>query len=124
MSTSGGASVQDTPTTVARLALGGFTSPSQRLCQTFIAEHNTGNADCSSSVRADACLHMLSVASASAGIVDVQSLDSTGFTLVMDAIDTGAQKPAFYLALGDAPVVATRSRPPRHRAWHVWQRSR
>jgi hypothetical protein len=96
-------SVVDTTSTNCAMAFGAATSPTNRACQSVFANDASNSSVCGSSVREDACLQMLNSATVSAGIVDLQSMDSDGFTAVMDVADVTTQKYVTYLALGSTP---------------------
>lgn len=106
MSAAAAEDVQDTSRTQATLALGAATSPSNRACQSVVSEHAVATAVCASSTREDACLQLLNSGSVSAGVVDVQSMDTDGFTLIMDVADVTTTKYVTYLAVGSVPAAA------------------
>ena len=99
--------VQDTQgvqTSQATLALGAFTSASNRACQSIVSNNSAASAVCGASLNEDACLRMLNNGTTSAGVVDVSAVGSDGFTLIMDAADVTTAKYVTYLAFGDAPA--------------------
>lgn len=59
-------------------------SPSARGVITTQSEDASGSADCDSGHRTDACVATLSIAGAIDGLLDLQSMDADGFTLVVD----------------------------------------
>jgi hypothetical protein len=84
--------------------VGAFTSTTERGCQGALDEDAVGLMECTAFVEHDQCLAQLTTSSTVVGLVDVQSIDSDGFTLVMDS----AANPAYfvpYVAFGDTPPV-------------------
>jgi len=104
MSAAAPVDVQATVRTQATVAVGGATSPTNRACQGAVSEHAVATAVCASSTREDGCLELLNSGSVSAGVVDVQSMDAGGFTLIMDVADVTTTKYVTYLACGSTPV--------------------
>lgn len=114
-------STVDTVASNCSLAIGACTSPSNRACQSIIANDAANTSICGSSVREDACLALLNSGTVSAGVVDIQSMDSDGFTAVMDVADVTTQKYVAYIALGSTPSTV-KAPPPRRQRWRVIQR--
>jgi hypothetical protein len=102
---------QDVSVAQANVSLGAFTSPTNRACQSIVSMNAANSAQCASSVREDACLQMLNSHTVSAGVVDVQTMDADGFTLIMDVADVTTTKYVTYLAFGTPagfpPLTAT-----------------
>lgn len=92
----------DTVSNDDRIVIGAFTGTSERGSQGMLDEHNTPDSDTERAVEHDQVLFNLQPAIT--GRVDVQSMDSDGWTLVMDSADFVA---AFFgfAAFGDNPVV-------------------
>lgn len=68
----------------ARVCIGFATSTSDRRCQGFLSVDNAGSADTQEIYRADAVLATVSAAAAVDGLLDLNSITSDGFTLIVD----------------------------------------
>jgi hypothetical protein len=88
-----------------------MTSASARATQGWISQHGGNGSILNLSLQEDEVYASGSAVSQAAqeGLMDVQSLDSDGFTLIMDDAETAASL-ITYLAWGDAVVVAPPSR--------------
>jgi hypothetical protein len=92
---------QDAPNVHGRLNIGAFTSPTNRFSSGYLDEDAADPTDCEEYIRIDRCLGNISTTPALVGLVDVQTIDSDGFTLVMDTADIEAAS-VLYVAFGDA----------------------
>ena len=94
-------STQDTPQSDGRLSIGAFTSTSERTAQAYLGEDNLANTDNSTGIEHDEVYLNISTASAVQGLMDVKSVDSNGFTLIMDDADP-TQSFVWYFSVGAA----------------------
>lgn len=96
-------STQDSPGAHARMSIGAFTSPTNRGVQACMSQDASANSNAGSTVQHDACYARVTTAGALDALMDVQSVDSDGFTGIMDDADV-AQAYVTYLAFGNAGV--------------------
>jgi hypothetical protein len=99
---------QDTPNN-GRLSMhvGAFTSPTNRGCQATVSLGSAGTANCAALLEHAACYCNVNAGlTAAERLLDVQSMDSGGFTCIMDAAVAGATI-VYYLAMGSAPIAGT-----------------
>jgi predicted membrane protein len=91
----------DAVTDQDRFLMGAFTGTGERGAHGTLDEHNLGDSDTERAVEHDQALFNLQPAIT--GRVDVQSMDSDGWTLVMDSADTTA---SFFglIGFGDSPT--------------------
>lgn len=102
---------QDTPSDHSALSIGAFTSTSSRNAQAFLEEDGPTTMDVGVAIEYDSVYARIDSAAAKAivGLMDVQSVDSDGFTTIMDDADPSAAF-VWYLAVG--PAAAAKSRFP------------
>ncbi len=100
-------STQDISQATAVLGLGAASSTSNRGSQGIYSEDNVSPSDCNSIIEFDALLARTNAAGTIESLVDISSINSDGFTLVMD--DTDATNTQFlqWVAVMDSPSVAT-----------------
>jgi len=92
-------STQDTVQDHDSWSLGAFTSPTARAAHASWDEDNTAAADVTAGVEHDEVYINIGTTEAMEGLMDVQSVDSGGFTLIMDDADP-SQAFVGYLAIG------------------------
>ena len=92
-------STQDTVQANASISVGAFTSASERVAQGMLQEDALTDTDVTNSIQHSAAYVNISTASAVEGLMDVQSIDSDGFTLIMDDADP-SQAFAWYFSVG------------------------
>ncbi len=117
-------STQDTiGSRAVKWQLGGFTSLTNRACQSIVSQLGANSATCASSLNEDACLRHLTNATTSSGVTDVGAIGSDGFTLTMDVADaTGTY--VTYLAFGNGTAPpATKAPPPRRQPLRFMRRA-
>jgi len=112
-------STQDVGTAPWHMSVGGATGPTERGAQGTISRSGIADAVVGTAVEHDAVYVSQTDATPPAidGLMDVQTFDSDGWTLVMDDGD-GAARRYFYIAGGDAPVVTDAPAPP-HTIHHL-----
>ncbi len=92
---------QNNTTTVdTEISIGGFASATERGAVGAIARDNVATQDCANAVEHDAVYANIN-SDAIEGLMDIQSVDSGGFTCIMDDADP-AQTFVWYLAMGGA----------------------
>jgi len=102
-------STQDTPTDHARLSIGAATSASNRAAQAISDEDNLADTE-TATANYDTAVYANVLDDGVVGLMDIKSIDATGFTAVMDDTDPSACW-VTYLAIGGAAVS---SYVPRH----------
>lgn len=90
-----------------RLSIGAFTSASERNAQALLMEDGLANMDVTTALEADEVYVNISSASAVQGLMDVQSVDSGGFTLIMDDADPSQAFVWFFSFGNSAPSGVT-----------------
>lgn len=101
-------SAQDTVDNDGRLSIGAFTSTSERVAHAYLNETGLTVTDVNSAIEYDAVYANISTSAAIQGLADVQSIDSDGFTLIMDDADPSQAK-AWYFSVGSTPTSWTLS---------------
>jgi hypothetical protein len=99
---------QDTVTADDRYIVGAFTGTSERGCQSAFDEDAQASSDIEMMVEHDQCLARLLTGASVEGLVDVQSIDSDGFTLVTEST-SGSSWYAVYISVGDTVDVRTKA---------------
>jgi hypothetical protein len=96
----------DTPSAHNRLSFGAASSASDQAVIGFFDENGTADTECSTAMEHDAVYVSLATTDAVQGLMSLQSMDSDGFTMVMDDPDSGN---AFvgYIAFGSEEVATT-----------------
>lgn len=94
-------STQDTVQSDARLSVGAFTSTTERQAQALLIETGLADTDVTNAIEHDEVYINIASDSTVQGLMDVKSVDSDGFTLLMDDADP-AQGYIWYLAVGDS----------------------
>ncbi len=94
-------STQDTVKDHDSWSLGGFTSATERAAHGTWDEHGTPTAEVTDGVEHDEVYINIATTETLEGLMDVQSVDSGGFTLIMDDADPD-QFFVWYLAFGSA----------------------
>lgn len=98
-------STDDTPTVHAAVSVGGADSASNRHCQSVLFEDGTANTEIVTAIEYDEIYANLDgTTDGIEGLCDLVSIDSGGFTAIMDDAD-GAQNFVWYVASGEAPAV-------------------
>lgn len=105
-SASGAGTVQDH----GEMSIGVAVSTSSRISVSIQDEDNLATTETSSAIEFDALYANISTADAIEGLMDYKSIDSDGFTFIMDDADP-AQAYAWYLAIG--PTTAGGGQAPR-----------
>ncbi|HEY3493627.1 MAG TPA: hypothetical protein VGK73_03030 [Polyangiaceae bacterium] len=98
-------SAADTAAAHDQISVGAFTSASNRHCQSYLSINAGGLEDIQSAIEYDAVYANLT-SGAIEGLADVVSMDSDGFTLIMDDADPSASF-VWYVASGAAAAVTT-----------------
>lgn len=99
-------STADTAQNHASLSIGAMDSASSRGAQAAYMENGTADSECTTAVEHDAVYINISNADAVQGLMDVKSVDSDGFTLIMDDADP-SQNYFWYVAAGSVPAGST-----------------
>lgn len=94
-------STLDTVQAHDRLSIGAFSSLTERGAQGVLDEDNVADTEVTTAIEFDAVYVNISTGSAVDGLMDVKSLDSDGFTCIMDDADP-AQAFVLYAAFGPA----------------------
>jgi hypothetical protein len=81
------ASTADTPTTFANLSIGAATGPAERVGTAIQDENAVGTSECTAALQVDEVYVNIDATSLVQGLMDVQSFDADGMTLVMDDAD-------------------------------------
>lgn len=102
LSTNRALSTQDTPTANARLSIGAATSASERSCAAISDENNLADTE-TAVANYDSAVYANVVDDAAAGLMDIKSIDASGFTAVMDDTDPSGCW-VTYLAIGATPA--------------------
>ena len=90
-----------------RLGIGAFNSTTSRLASSILDEDNLGTTEVSTAVEYDEVYVNISLTSTINGLMDIKSVDSGGFTCIMDDADP-AQAFVSYLAFGPGVAAAAR----------------
>lgn len=80
----------DTPSAHDRWSMGAATSASERAAMATLDENGTADAECATAVEHDAVYINIATDDTVVGLMDLVSMDSDGFTVVMDDADPGA----------------------------------
>jgi hypothetical protein len=99
-------STQDEQTAHARMSIGAGTSTSNRAAQAFSDEDNLADSE-TAYANYDSAVYVNVVDDAAAGLMDIKSIDSGGFTCVMDDTDPAGCF-VTYLAIGATATTTTR----------------
>jgi hypothetical protein len=86
-------------------SMGAFSSTSNRGAQGTLDQDNTADSTVAAAVEHDAVYVNISTADAVEGLMDIKSVDSDGFTCIMDDADPSAAF-VWYVAFGSEPVVS------------------
>lgn len=100
------ASTADTPQDHDRLSIGAFSGVTTRGAQGTLDEDNLADSEVSSAIEFDEVYVNIALDSTIDGLMDVKSIDSDGFTMIMDNADP-AQAFVWYLAFGAASAAGT-----------------
>lgn len=95
-------STADTATNHAAVSIGAGTSTSNRACAAIWAEHNLADTE-TARANYDTAVYANVADDATVGLMDIKSIDATGFTCVMDDTDPSACW-VTYLAIGSTEV--------------------
>lgn len=98
-------STADTPQTHDEWSMGAATSTTARASVSVIDEDGTANSEIATGISYDEVYQNLSTADAVEGEMDLKSMDSDGFTCIMDDADP-AQAFVWYVAIGDNAAAA------------------
>lgn len=96
-------STSDTAQNHDRLSLGAFDSTSSRNVQGNLDENNLTDSEATTAIEFDAVYVNIKTDSTIDGLMDIKSVESDGFTTVMDDVDP-SQAFVWYLAFGPAAV--------------------
>lgn len=101
-------SAQDTPQDHGAISIGAFTGASERVAQALFMESGLADTRVASAIEHDSVYINIASAATSTvqGLADVVSMDSDGFTLIMDDADPSTAY-AFYFAVGNASTGIT-----------------
>lgn len=102
---------QDAPTVYDTYSMGAATGVSERVAQGLIDENGTANAEITTAIEYDEVYINLDTAAAVQGLMDLKSIDSGGFTCIMDDADP-SQTMVMYVAFGPAAGPTRIPRPP------------
>lgn len=89
-----------------RASIGAFSSTTDRGAQGHLDQDNVGDSVCTLAVEHDAVYVNIATDETVQGLMDIKSVDSDGFTCIMDDADP-AQAFVTYLAFGSTPAAAT-----------------
>lgn len=89
----------DTPSAHDRWSMGAATSASERAAMATLDEDATADAECATAVEHDACYINIDTSDTVVGLMDLVSMDSDGFTVVMDDADP-SQAFVWFVAFG------------------------
>ena len=102
----GGENAAGTPVARESVCQGQAKSPTDRRTQTYQSRDAVADSEVSIAVGYAAILHQLTAAGALQVALDLQSLNSDGFTVVVDSATAGSGDWIGYLTFGDAPAAA------------------
>jgi hypothetical protein len=94
-------SAQDVPAGDNRLSIGAFSSATSRTAQAILDETGAADTEVTTAIEHDACYVSIAADSTIDGLMDVQTIGSDGFSLIMDNADP-AQRFVGYIAFGPA----------------------
>lgn len=92
-------SASDTAQAEDRLSVGAFSSLSDRNAQAVFDEDNLADSEVTTAIELDEVYINIASTSVVQGLMDVKSIDSDGFTMIMDDADPG-QNYVWYMAFG------------------------
>lgn len=96
-------STSDTAQNNSNTIIGAFSSLTNRGAQAGLDEDNLADSEVTTAIEFDAAYVNIATDSTIAGLMDVKSIDSDGFTMIMDDADP-AQAFVWYVAFGPAAV--------------------
>jgi hypothetical protein len=103
-------STSDTTTPDIKLSIGAATSISNRACAAISDEAGLTTTETAYS-NYDSAVYSHIKDDASVGLMDIKSIDPSGFTCVMDTVEAAAGCWVGYLAFGDTPAVSVPRKP-------------
>lgn len=98
-------STSDTLQANDKMSIGAFSNLTNRGAQAMLDENGTADSEITTAIEFDAIYANISAASAIDGLMDVKSVDSDGFTMIMDDADP-SQAFVWYMAFGPGGVQA------------------